>query len=121
MNKQKIEKNLILKLCFEFSLQIIAYCEELEKLHKYVIARQILKAATSIGANCMEAQNAESDADFIHKFKIAAKEGEETEYWLLLCEHSPQYPNCSSLLIAVEKINNIIGKILSTSHRNKIR
>lgn len=45
---------------------------------KYVITNQLLKSVTSIGANIRKAQNAESKADFIHKFKIAAKEIEET-------------------------------------------
>ena len=46
----------------------------------------MLKSGTSIGANVHEAQNAESKVDFIHKFKIAAKEVDETKYWLILCE-----------------------------------
>lgn len=84
MQKHLIETNPILKLSFEFSLMIIQYCEALEENKKYVIARQLLKSGTSIGANAIEAQNAESRADFIHKMKIAAKEAEETQYWLLL-------------------------------------
>lgn len=90
--------NLIVDLSFEFALKIIKYVELLEKDHKYVIARQLLKSGTSIGANVREAQNAESKTDFIHKFKIAAKEADETEYWLLLCKNSEAYPNCDDLL-----------------------
>jgi len=52
-----------------------------------VIANQLLRSGTSIGANVHEAQNAESRADFIYKIKIALKELEETKYWLLLCEN----------------------------------
>ncbi len=77
--------NLIVDLTFKFSLAIIQYCEELEVNKKFVIARQLLKSGTSIGANVGEAQNAESKSDFIHKFKVAAKEADETEYWLQLC------------------------------------
>lgn len=117
MNKEKIEQNLVLKLSFDFSLLIIEFCEKLELSKKYVIARQLLKSGTSIGANAMEAQNPESKADFIHKFKIAAKEAEETQYWLLLCEYSKSYPDCSALLRKIEEINNVIGKIISTSKR----
>ena len=79
MQKALIENNPILKLTFEFSLMIIEYCEKLEGTRKFVIANQLLKACTSIGANAMEAQNAESKADFIHKMKLAAKEADETE------------------------------------------
>jgi four helix bundle protein len=101
-------------------LHIISFCETLESERKYVIARQLLKSGTSIGANAMEAQNAESKADFIHKFKIAAKEAEETQYWLLLCDYSKSYPDCKDLLIKIDEINNVIGKILSSSKRKNL-
>lgn len=76
--------NQVVDLTFMFSLNIIAYVEQLEEHKKFVIAKQLLRSGTSIGANIREAQNSESKADFIHKFKIAAKEADETEYWLLL-------------------------------------
>jgi four helix bundle protein len=117
MTKEKIEQNLVLKLSFDFALSIIAFCERLEDEKKYVIARQLLKSGTAIGANAMEAQNAESKADFIHKFKIAAKEAEETQYWLLLCDYSKTYPDCKSQLAEIDAINNVIGKIISSSKR----
>ena len=69
--------NVIIKLTFKFALDIIKYCEILQENKKFVIANQLLKSGTSIGANIREAQNAESKADFIHKFKISAKEIEE--------------------------------------------
>ena len=57
------KENLIVTLSFEFALSIIEFAEELEGQRKYVIANQILKSGTSIGANVREAQNAESKAD----------------------------------------------------------
>jgi four helix bundle protein len=55
------------------------------------------------------AQNAESKADFIHKFKISAKEGDELLYWLKLCEKSEFYPNPKDeLLKELHTINLII-------------
>ncbi|MEO5946301.1 MAG: four helix bundle protein [Chitinophagaceae bacterium] len=107
--------NLIVNLTLEFAIEIVKYCDILEEKRKYVIARQLLKSGTSIGANVREAQNAESKADFIHKFKIAAKEAEETEYWLLICEQSSGYPVTSSLMEKVKSIQKIINKIISTS------
>ena len=65
--------NIILDKTLKFSLDIIRYCEILESERKYVIAKQLLKSGTSIGAITFEAQNAESKNDFIHKLKIAAK------------------------------------------------
>jgi four helix bundle protein len=50
-----------------------------------VIARQLLRSATSIGANYREANRAESRDDFIHKVGIAEKEAAETQYWLEIC------------------------------------
>ncbi len=79
-------ENIIVELSLEFALQIIQYTEKLEEKRKFVISKQLLKSGTSIGANINEAQNAESRADFIHKLKISAKEANETEYWLKLCQ-----------------------------------
>ena len=107
--------NLIIKLTLEFALEIVEYSELLEEQRKYVIARQLLKSGTSIGANVREAQNAESKADFIHKLKIAAKEADETEYWLMLCEMSQNYPKNQLLSEKLQSIINILSKIISTS------
>src|ERR1700744_6324298 len=101
--------NLIVTLTFEFALNIIEFAEELEASRKFVLANQILKSGTSIGANVREAQNAESKTDFIHKLKIAAKEADEVEYFLLLCKFSNNYPFEQSL---EDKIQSII-KVLS--------
>ncbi|MFN8238362.1 MAG: four helix bundle protein [Chitinophagales bacterium] len=110
--------NPVLKLTFEFSVQIVLYCELLEEKKKYVISKQLLKSGTSIGANIREAQNAESKLDFIHKIKIALKELEETEYWLEICKHVESYPDCDSLLIKLLEIRKIITKILAISKIN---
>ena len=117
MRKELIENNSLIKKSIEFSLAVIDYCEKLEQSKKYVLAKQLLRSATSIGANSMEAQNPESKADFIHKMKIAAKEADETQYWLLLCEYSNSYPGCIELLDKLEELSKIIGKILSTAKR----
>jgi four helix bundle protein len=65
----------------------------------------------------MEAQNSESKADFIHKIKIAAKEAEESQYWLWLCEYAESYPDCVLLQNKLEEINKVLGKILSTAKK----
>lgn len=91
------------------------FAELLESKRKYVFARQILKSGTSIGANVHEAQNAESKADFIHKMKIAAKEADETKYWLLLCERPKHYPDCKELQEKLVETIKILSKIISSS------
>ncbi len=115
------QDNLILKLTFDFSLAIIDYAEKLNDMHKFVFSNQILKSGTSIGANVKEAQNAESKSDFIHKFKIAAKEADEVEYWLLLAQYSRYYPDTTTLLNQLTEIQKIINKIISTSKKNYIK
>ena len=87
------KENLIVNKTFNFALEAIGFSEKLRSLHKWEMASQLFKSGTSIGANALEAQNAESNADFIHKFQIAAKEADEANYWLKLCKASPHYPN----------------------------
>ena len=109
------KENVIIKLTFQFALEIVKYCEDLQLSKKFVIANQLLKSGTSVGANIREAQNAESKADFIHKFKIAAKEIEETIYWLELCKYSENYPNSDELIEQINNISRIVNKIIITS------
>lgn len=109
------KNNLIVDLTLEFAIEIVRYCEILEANKKYVIARQLLRSGTSIGASVREAQNAESKADFIHKFKIAAKEAEETEYWLLICKNSSGYPAIDILMEKLKSIQKVINRIIVSS------
>ena len=107
--------NMIVDMSFQFSIGITAFCDELDKLKKFRLSNQLFGSGTSIGANVREAQNAESKKDFIHKMKIAAKEADETVYWLLLCECSPVLPGNSGLLSRAEDIMRILSKIISSS------
>ena len=109
------KENIILNKSFQFALEIIRFCEELETERKFVIANQLLKSGTSIGAQIREAQNAESKADFIHKFKIAAKEVEETQYWLLLIKAGYNKESANQLLLLLTEIKKIISKIIISS------
>jgi four helix bundle protein len=114
----KKKGNLILDLSFAFALEIIKFSEELEARKKYSIAKQIIRCGTSIGANIREAQGAESKSDFIHKLKIAYKESEETEYFLLLCEHSNSYPTSNHLIEKVIQIKKLLTKIIASTRNN---
>ena|SRR5438552_18505727 len=107
--------NIIVNKTIEFSLAIINYCEVLEHNKRFVIAKQLLRSATSIGANVFEAQNAESKADFIHKMKIAAKESSETLYWLILCERSENYKCDIKFRNDLNDIIKILSKIISSA------
>lgn len=114
-------KNLIVDLSLEFALEIVSFSESLRNEKKFELASQLFRSGTSIGANIREAQNAESEADFVHKFKIAAKEADETQYWLLLCEKSEFLPSPpKELHNKIESIIKIITKIVVTTRNRKI-
>jgi four helix bundle protein len=104
------QDNIIIKLTLEFALDIIEYTELLEEHKKFVVARQLLRSGTSVGANVREAQNAES---------IAAKEADETEYWLTLCSLSNSYPKHEGIDEKLKAIILILSKINSSSKKLK--
>lgn len=116
---EAVRNNVILDKTISFSLDIITFCELLESERKFVVSKQLLRSGTSIGANIHEAQSAESRNDFIHKMKIAAKEIEETKYWLVLCNRSDLYPSNEQLYENVQEIGLIVYKIISTSKTNR--
>ena len=72
------------ELSMEFSVDIINLVKYLKSNHESVIANQIGRSGTSIGANIHEAQYAQGKKDFISKLEIALKEASETGYWLEL-------------------------------------
>lgn len=111
----ELKDNLIVTLTFQFALAIVKFAEILEANRKYAVANQLIRSGTSIGANVREAQNAESKADFVNKLKIAAKEADETEYWLEICHQTESYPNCDSLLSQILSIKKVLSKIISSS------
>ncbi|MEM7380233.1 MAG: four helix bundle protein [Bacteroidota bacterium] len=114
----KRNPNIVKEKSIDFALKIIEFCELLETQKKFVVANQLLRSGTSIGAQVHEAQNAESRSDFIHKLKIALKELEETKYWLILCERSSSYPFEGCLKEKVNELGLILYKIVSTSKKN---
>lgn len=118
MKQALIEGNPLLKMSIDFSVSIIRYCQLLQEKKQFVISNQLLKSATSIGANAMEAQNAESKLDFIHKLKIAAKEADEVQYWLLICERVTEYPASADLKLKLEGLQKMLTKIISTAKKN---
>ena len=121
MQTNKPTPNLIVELSFRFAGEILRFVEHLEDKHKFVLANQLIKSGTSIGANVREAQNAESKADFIHKMKIAAKEADETTYWLMLCNEVYSSQGSKELLIKCESISKILSKIISSTKSKSVR
>ena len=115
--KDKIN-NPVLTKSFEFALQIIEFCSELNSDRHYAIENQLIRSGTAIGALVQEAQSPQSRGDFIHKMKIAAKEAEETQYWLDLCRYSSVLPNpSSSVLLLLTEVKKLLTSIIYTSNR----
>ena len=78
-------ENILLEKALAFAARIVKLYEYLTKeKHESIIAKQIIRSATSIGANANEAVYGSSKADFIAKLQISLKETAETEYWLRL-------------------------------------
>ena len=111
-------KNIVISKSLDFGIEIVKFCEELEQRRKFVVAKQLLRSGTSVGANVFEAQHAESKADFIHKMKVGIKEANEALYWLFICERSENYPASNSLQKMTEELIRIISKIIITSKGN---
>ncbi|MDB1925018.1 four helix bundle protein [Clostridium tertium] len=84
----RLSKSVVLDKSFNFGLKIIKLYMKLRSKNEFTLSNQLVKSATSIGANITEAQYAQSRKDFINKMGIALKEANETEYWLKLLSKS---------------------------------
>jgi four helix bundle protein len=82
-----------------------------------VLIRQIVRSATSIGANYCEANDAESKKDFRHKIAICRKESKETKYWLrLIAAAQPDMKEpARKLWQEAKELNLIFAKIVRSS------
>ena len=80
-----MSKSILRDKAKEFAKEVVFVCKDIKTEHKEtVLTNQLLRCATSIGANLHEAQYAQGKKDFISKLEIAQKECFETEYWLEL-------------------------------------
>ena len=82
-------ENAIRDKSFLFALRGVKCYKYLQAEQKeFVLSKQFLRSGTAIGALVMEAEQAQSKADFVHKLYIALKEANETGYWLELLHQS---------------------------------
>lgn len=108
--------------CYYFSIEIIKFLETLpDKRVYWVIADQLMRAATSIGANVIEAKSSSSRRDFIKFYEIALKSANETKYWLaLLRDATPANKEAvNELLGEVEEISKMLGSSILTLKNKK--
>ena len=107
----------------------IAFASRILKLHDYlvrnkkglVVAKQVVRSGTSIGANINEANYGQSIGDFISKMHIALKETAETEYWIKLLAMSEYIDEkmSSSLLSDCLEIKRILVASINTAKENR--
>ncbi len=98
---------------------IIELYKQLSKTDTNPILRQLLKSATSIGANVNEASAGQTKKDFISKMAIASKEARETLYWIRLLNESNWYKtDLKNILSEANDIVKILTKIVKTSQEN---
>lgn len=110
--------NLIENKSFGFAVRIVKLSRYLnEQKNEFVLSKQILRSGTSIGANVAEAQQAQSDADFISKMNIALKEAAETKYWIKLLEATDYLSKSETQSILAEciELEKILFSIIRTS------
>lgn len=112
-------QNVIVEKSFNFSLLVISLYKKLIESHKYVLSKQVLRSATSIGANVEEAIAGQSRRDFIAKMSIASKKARETKYWIRLLEKRKLINyDYEVLLKEIEQITNILTSIVKTSQQS---
>lgn len=105
----------------QFSLRVIRFVGEFPKNNiGNVLGNQLLRSATSVGANYREANRAESRRDFIHKIGIVEKEAAEALYWLELCNDAnvSDGAECRSLL---DEANQLVAIFVSIGKNTKAR
>jgi four helix bundle protein len=80
-----MKSNILLDKSYLFAVNILNAVKILNRsMENYVLVKQLIRSATSIGANAEESQGGYSKKDFIHKLNICYKEAKETKYWIRL-------------------------------------
>jgi four helix bundle protein len=113
------KESIIQDKSFRFSLIIIQLYRQLNKIDNNPLLRQLLRSATSIGANVNEASAGQTKKDFITKMAIASKEARETLYWLRLLDESKWYNvELKEHVKESNEILRVLTKIVKTSQEN---
>jgi four helix bundle protein len=120
-HKSKI-KNEFNKRCYSYSITVIKLIKSLpEKRIYWSVSDQLLRSATSIGANIIEAKSASSKRDYIKYYEIALKSANETKYWLGLLRDAlgADKDEINKLLKESSELANILAASLITMKGKK--
>ena len=108
---------------YQYSIKIIEFLDALPKdISSQVIAKQLLRSATSIGANIVEAQASSSKRDFTNFFAHSLKSANESLYWLGLLRDAKKIKDAQleRLLNETKELANILGSsILTLKGKNR--
>lgn len=118
-----MKENIVKNKSFEFALKVMRLNQFLiAEKKEYVIAKQLLRSGTAIGALVRESEYAESKADFIHKLAIALKEANETEYWieLIFCSRIIDAKWYRDLIFDVKELLRLLISIIRSSKQHNI-
>lgn len=115
-----MQNSIVKQKSYDFALQILKLYKQLRQEKYFEISSQLVKSATSIGANVEEALAGQSKKDFVSKMSIASKEARETNYWLRLIKDSNLLPKTSiePLIGNSEELVKILTSIVKTSTAN---
>ncbi len=106
---------------YQFALRCVGlYKCLISERREFVMAKQILRSGTAIGALIREAEHAQSRADFLNKLNIALKEANETEYWLMLLKDS-QYLSELEFNSVQKDCSELIRLLISTVKTIKVQ
>lgn len=117
-----MKENVIAIKSYDFALKSIKLYQHLTAEKKeFVLSKQFLRSATSIGANVEEAIGGQTEKDFFMKLNIAYKEARESHYWLRLLKDSNLISNdlAVPLISDVEEMQRILGSSIKTL-KNKL-
>lgn len=116
---EKKKDNPLKDKSYAFALQIILTTRKMNENKEFILAKQLLRSGTSIGANVEEANQGESKADFIHKLSIANKQAHETRYWLRLLKDSNILSDdrADELIASCSELEKLLTSILNTIKR----
>ncbi len=116
-----MKENVIKEKSYNFALKIVKLYKFLFGRNEFVLSKQLVRAAMSIGANVEEALAAQSRKDFLAKMSIASKEARECNYWLRLLSDG-KFTEENKLKDLIEESNELIKiltAIVKTTSENK--
>jgi four helix bundle protein len=117
-------ENVLRDKSYTFALRVIKLYKYLTVEKKeFVLSKQVLRSGTSIGANVVEANQAQSKADFIHKLSISLKESFETQYWIELLRDSEYVAGnlADSLISDCCELQKILTASIRTAKSSRAR